>query len=64
MKTQYATAYDGLILQTSAAVAGSKHDFAVFKESVPVFPENLPHEQWDTLDKQCLDYIRYIADSA
>ena len=50
MKTQYATAYDGLILQTSTAVAGSKHDFAVFKESVPTFPENLPREQETALD--------------
>ena len=64
MKTQYATAYDGLILQTSTAVAGSKHDFAVFKESVPTFPENLPREQETALDKQCLEYIRYLADSA
>ena len=64
MKTQYTTAYDGLILQTSTAVAGSKHDFAVFKESVPTFPENLPREQETALDKKLLEYIRYIADSA
>ena len=64
MKTQYATAYDGLILQTSTVVAGSKHDFAVFKESVPTFPENLPREQETALDKKLLEYIRYIADSA
>ena len=63
MKTQYTTAYDCLILQTSTAVAGSKHDFAVFKESVPAFPENLPHEPETALDKKLLEYIRYIADS-
>ena len=64
MKTQYATAYDGLILQTSTAVEGSKHDFAVFKECVPTFPEDLPREQGPTLDRKCLEYIKYIVDSA
>ena len=64
MKTRYATAHDGLILQTSTAVEGSKHDFAVFKESVPTFPEDLPREQGPTLDRKCLEYIKYIVDSA
>ena len=64
MKTQYATTHDGLILQTSTAVKGSKHDFAVFKEAVPTVPENLPSEQKTTLDKKCLKLIKFIADSA
>ena len=42
VKTQYATAHDGLILQTSTTVEESKYDLAVFKERVPASPENLP----------------------
>ena len=64
MKTQYATIHDGLILQTSTAVKGSKHDFAVFKEAVPTLPENLPSEQETAFDRKCLKLIRFIADSA
>ena len=64
MKTQYATTFDGLILQTVTAVKGSKHDFAIFKDGVPEFPENLPHKPGITLDKQCLRAIKYLADSA
>ena len=64
MKTQYATTYDGVILQTSTAVEGSKHDFAIFKESVPTFPENLPHEQGIAFDRQFLRLLKYLGDSA
>ena len=63
-KTQYVTTYDGVILQTSTAVEGSRHDFAIFKESVPALPGNLPHEQGIEPDRQCLRHLRYIADSA
>jgi hypothetical protein len=63
-KTQYVTTYDGVILQTSTAVEGSKHDFAIFKESVPTFPGNLPHGQGIAPDGQCARRLKYIADSA
>ena len=64
MKTQYATTYDCTILQTSTAVEESKHDFAVFKESVPTFPENLPHEQGLAFDRQFLRLLKYLGDGA
>ena len=58
------TTYDGVTLQTSTAVEGSRHDFAIFKESAPAFPENLPHGQGIEPDRQCLRHLRYIADGA
>ena len=64
MKTQYATTYDCTILQTSTATGGSGHDFAVFKEGVPTFPENLPHEQRIAFDRQFLRLLKYLGDSA
>ena len=63
-KTQYVTTYDGVILQTSTAVEGSRHDFAIFKESAPAFPENLPHGQGIEPNEQCLRHLKYMADSA
>ena len=46
------------------AVGGSRHDFAIFKESVPTFPENLPHEQGMMFDRQFLRLLEYLVDSA
>ena len=42
IKTQYTTSASGLILHTSAPVAGSMHDFALFKMDPPTFPPDLP----------------------
>ena len=42
MKTQYTTAYDGLIVHKSTPVEGSKHDFALFKQDNAAFPTDLP----------------------
>ncbi len=42
IKTQYTTSAGGLILHTSAPVAGSMHDFALFKTDPPTFPQDLP----------------------
>ena len=60
IKTQYATSASGLILHTSAPVAGSMHDFALFKIDPPTFPQNLPGGGGGSGRRRTLD----IADSA
>ena len=64
MKTQYATTYDCTIFQTPTVIEGSMHDFAIFKESVPTFPEDPPHEHWMAPDEQFQRRLEHPGDSA
>ena len=59
MMNQYATAYADLMLQTSTAVVGRKHD-DTFKDSMPTFPGNAPRRQETKLGRQCLKF-KYLA---
>ena len=62
MKTQYATMIEPY--QTSTAVEGSRHDFAVFRESVPAFTEDLPHERGMAPDERLQRSLECPGDSA
>ena len=53
-----------MILQTSTAIVGSRHGFAIFKESVPTFLENISHERGMAPDEQFQRRLKYLGDSA